>query len=154
MIRYVLFHLLISLAGEKVCSAWFWNHFFALSKSACGGLVRRVCHFVQPWSSLCWDSPKLAWEEWADHTADVPHRCWRLGMSSASNCSPYRSPWRPYRCDLVTLQDHSLALHMATASSHLCRLRRRRNTEDYREFTYRGLVMPYADNDLGQHSLG
>ena len=48
MIRYVLFHLLISLAGEKVCSAWFWNHFFALSKSACGGLVRPVRHFVQP----------------------------------------------------------------------------------------------------------
>ena len=34
MIRYVLFYLLISLAGEKVCLAWFWNHFFALSKSA------------------------------------------------------------------------------------------------------------------------
>ena len=49
MIRYVLFHLLTSLAGEKVCSAWFWSHFFALSKSACGGLVRRVRHFVQPW---------------------------------------------------------------------------------------------------------
>ena len=49
MIRYVLFHLLISLAGEEVCSAWFWNLFFALSKSACGGLVRRVRHFVQPW---------------------------------------------------------------------------------------------------------
>ena len=49
MIRYVLFELLISLAGEEVCSAWFWNHFFALSKSACGGLVRRVRHFVQPW---------------------------------------------------------------------------------------------------------
>ena len=51
MIIYVLFHLLISLAGEDVCSAWFWNHFFALSKSACGGLVRRVRHFVQPWPS-------------------------------------------------------------------------------------------------------
>ena len=50
MIRYVLFELLISLAGEELCSAWFWNHFFALSKSACGGLVRRVRHFVQPWS--------------------------------------------------------------------------------------------------------
>ena len=49
MIRYVLFDLLISLAWEKVCSAWFWNHFFALSKSACGGQVRRVRHFVQPW---------------------------------------------------------------------------------------------------------
>ena len=47
MIRYVLFRLLISLAGEEVCSAWFWNNFFALSKSACGGLVRRVRHFVQ-----------------------------------------------------------------------------------------------------------
>ena len=53
MIRSVLFHLLISLAGEKVCSAWFWKHFFALSKSACGGLVRGVRHFVQPWLSPC-----------------------------------------------------------------------------------------------------
>ena len=27
-LRYVLFDLLISLAGKEVCSAWFWNHSF------------------------------------------------------------------------------------------------------------------------------
>ena len=46
MIRYVLFDLLISLAGEKVCLVWFWNHFFRPVK------IGRVRHFVQPWSSV------------------------------------------------------------------------------------------------------
>ena len=66
MIRYVLFELLISLAGEEVCSAWFWNHFFALSKSACGGLVRRVRHFVQPCEPLI-----LSWK--IHHMSDYIH---------------------------------------------------------------------------------